>query len=109
MGDMAFTTFNICLFRKKLEYFFFKSDSSRYINCNFLGICLFKTKNIWIVTWLHYFYNLFSLTLSDYLAKDVESVEKFVVSSIACLVCFLPLLKSKIFRDSAILEDMFIS
>lgn len=75
----------------------------------FLAYVYLKTKNIWIVTWLHYFYNLFSLTLSDYLAKDVESVEKFVVSSIACLVCFLPLLKSKIFRDSAILEDMFIS
>lgn len=74
----------------------------------FLAYVYLKTKNIWIVTWLHYFWNTFFSILPEFVTEDSESIEKMMVSTVVYLLCFLPFLKSKIFNDSAILDDMFL-
>lgn len=75
---------------------------------SFLAYVYLKTKNIWICTWLHFCNNYLASMLAAYSMNRPETLKSEIVSSIACMICFLPFLKSKVFQDKEILDDMYL-
>lgn len=72
----------------------------------FFGYVYLKTKSVWLVAWLHYMTNFIAITLNGGTAQQKVSWENVLIFAAAGMICYLPFIKSKVFTDKSILEDM---